>query len=186
MNVYKELITLCYKALPVGTIREHADGKYKKVSENKWVRVSNEGEKKQEDVKFNDKKENVFSETIIKNSLSKRGLKGDVLLDNIDKINEIKETGANIDNNGFVTLYHRTSPENKAKIISTGKMYGEEDGLFFSTKEKGQNAGYGEAVVKFKIPIEKLEIDDLFDDEAHLRLPVKIRQLTNLKNYIKE
>jgi len=52
MNAIKELITLCYKALPVGTIREHTDGyKYKKISDDEWERVSDEGGKKQENIK---------------------------------------------------------------------------------------------------------------------------------------
>ena len=59
-------------------------------------------------------------------------------------------------------------------------MIGKEDGLFFSTKKDGIVLDYGEAVVKAKIPIEKLILDDIFDDEAHLRLPVRRNAFTNI------
>jgi len=142
-----------------------------------------EGEKRRQGLNKPEIKQE-YNPKAIEGNLKKRGLGGDNLLNQIDKIDEIKDNGAEIDNNGFVTLYHRTSPENKKKIMDTGKMFGEEDGLFFSTKEKGQNEGYGNEVIKFKIPVEKLEIDDAFGEEAHLRMPAKIRQLTDMKKYM--
>jgi hypothetical protein len=92
-------------------------------------------------------------------------------LDDLGWLDEAMSAGAKVDDKGMVTVFHRTTPENAEAILSTGKMSGKEDGLFFSTKPDGQNAGYGTAVVEMKIPAWKLELDDVFDGEAHLRLP---------------
>ncbi|MBP3305152.1 MAG: hypothetical protein J6L24_04195 [Oscillospiraceae bacterium] len=84
-------------------------------------------------------------------------------------IDEIKSVGGQVDDNGYVTLYHRTTKQAKEKILSSGKMAGKEDGIFFSTKENGQAVGYGDSVIERRIPAEKLVLDDIIDDEAHLR-----------------
>jgi predicted GNAT family N-acyltransferase len=119
-----------------------------------------------------------------KSNLAKR-LSGDELLNSQDLIDELNDNKADIDQDGMVTVYHRTTPENKAEIERTGEMQGLEDGVFFSTKETGQNQGYGEAVVKLKVPVEQLIVDDTFGDEAHLRIPTaKAGQIVNVKEYI--
>lgn len=106
------------------------------------------------------------------NNLNQR-LSGDDLLNAIDRIEELKTVGTEIDDKGYVTLYHRTDRESAAKIKDTKKMTANEDGVFFSTSENGtNNSGYGDSVVKVKMPIENLEIDDIFDDEASIRVPL--------------
>jgi hypothetical protein len=119
-----------------------------------------------------------------KESISKR-VQGDKLLDAQDLADELNDNKAEIDNDGMVTIYHRTTPENKKEIESTGKMKGLEDGVFFSTKETGQNEGYGESIVKLKVPIESIQIDDTFGDEAHVRIPTKkAGQIIDVKEYL--
>jgi len=119
-----------------------------------------------------------------KESISKR-VQGDKLLDAQDLADELNDNKAEIDNDGMVTIYHRTTPENKKEIESTGKMKGLEDGVFFSTKETGQNEGYGESIVKLKVPIESIQIDDTFGDEAHVRIPTKkAGQIIDVKKYL--
>ena len=110
---------------------------------------------------------------------------GDALLDAEDLISEIEDL-AEISSNGYVTLYHRTTEENVKKIMDTGKMSAKEDGIFFSTKKNSiYTDGYGDSVVKFKIPVEKLVLDDIFDDEAHLRLLLKNRnQVLDVSDYL--
>ena len=98
---------------------------------------------------------------------------GDALLDAQDTIEVVKSIGGNIDENGYVTLYHRTSKENADKIKKSGKMSAKEDGIFFSTQKSGYNDGYGDSVIELKIPAEKLVLDDIFDNEAHFRIPLK-------------
>lgn len=98
---------------------------------------------------------------------------GDALLDAQDTIEVVKSVGGNTDDNGYVTLYHRTSKENADKIKKSGKMSAKEDGVFFSTLKSGYNDGYGDSVVELKIPAEKLVLDDIFDNEAHFRIPLK-------------
>ena len=119
-----------------------------------------------------------------KNNLANR-LSGDQLLDSQDLIDELNDNNAEIDEDGMVTVYHRTTPEKKSEIEKTGNMKGLEDGVFFSTKETGQNQGYGNAIVKLKIPVEQLTLDDTFGDEAHLRIPTtKAGQVVNVKEYL--
>lgn len=100
---------------------------------------------------------------------------GDALLDAQDTVDLVKDIGGKVDENGYVTLYHRTSKENAEKIRSTGKMSAKEDGVFFSTSKTGYNDGYGDAVVELKVPAEKLVLDDIFDNEAHFKIPLENR-----------
>lgn len=113
----------------------------------------------------------------VKHSLSTKleeRVQGDALLDAQDIIDEIKSVGANVDENGYVTVYHRTSKDNAKNIYKTGKMSAKEDGIFFSTNNKGvNNSNYGEAIVELKVPAEKLKLDDIFDDEASVKIPLK-------------
>lgn len=113
-------------------------------------------------------------------------VQGDNLLNAQDLINDIKEVGAEIDSNGYVTLYHRTTPENAKQIYETGKMKAKEDGLFFSTNENGENnSNYGDAIVKLKMPAENLELNDIFDDEASIRVPLKSKNdVLDVSNYL--
>ena len=113
-------------------------------------------------------------------ALIERGITGDNLLNARDLAETILSVGGEITENGEAIVYHGTTAENAKKINSTGKMIGKEDGLFFSTKKDGIVLDYGDAVVKAKIPIEKLILDDIFDDEAHLRLPVRRNAFTNI------
>lgn len=101
-------------------------------------------------------------------------IKGDLLLDAEDMIEELKEVNANVDDFGYVTVYHRTSKENAEQIKKTGKMINKEKGIFVSTKKDGSQAeGYGDTVIEMKIPIEDAQIDDMFGDEAHLAIKTK-------------
>ena len=97
---------------------------------------------------------------------------GDRLLDAQYLIDEVKSVGGEVDENGYIHVFHRTNKEAADRIRSTNKMIAKEDGLFFSTKPDGQIVGYGDEVVDFWIPAERLVLDDIFSDEAHLRLPL--------------
>lgn len=112
-------------------------------------------------------------------------LEGDKLLDALDLIEEIKRVGGVVSEDGMVTVYHRTSQSNADAIYKTGIMKAKEDGLFFSTKENGYNDGYGDAIVKLSIPIEKLVLDDIFTNEAHLRLPLGRSRSFNVSNMLR-
>lgn len=118
--------------------------------------------------------ENAENDTKTIKSLSER-VSGDELLNAEDLIDVVKSVGGEVDNNGYITLYHRTTEQAKEKILSSGKMTAKEDGIFFSTKKDGQANGYGDSVIEMRIPVEKLILDDIFDDEAHLRYPLENR-----------
>ena len=118
--------------------------------------------------------------------LKNRGVDGDALLDAIDLSDEILAVNGEITDDAKVVLYHATSEENARKIIASGKMYGKEDNLFFSTKADGEIQGYGNAIVEAKIPIEKLTLNDVFDDEVHLTMSVKPYQMTNIRFSMKK
>lgn len=99
-------------------------------------------------------------------------------------IDSVKETGGEVSENGLIHVYHRTTPENADSIRKQGYMKALEDGLFFSTKADGQNIGYGEGVVDFWIPANLLEIDDIFNDEVHLRFPLESsRIITDIRPF---
>lgn len=117
-------------------------------------------------------------------SLNER-LSGDELENTIDFINEIKEVGAKVDDNGYVKVYHQTSQENANKILKTGKMSGKEYGIFFSTSRNAQQSeGRGNVKLEFNIPAEKLILDDIFSDNADVKLESKPNQLVDVSDYI--
>lgn len=101
-----------------------------------------------------------------------------------EMINELIDAGAQVDKEGNVIVYHRTSIKNADLIRKTGIMFAKEDGLFFSTKRNGQNIGYGEGVVTLKIPALMLVIDDFFGDEYHLRLPLGNKRKLDISQYL--
>lgn len=100
-----------------------------------------------------------------------RGVTPDEVETNLIKADELTENGGQINNDGTVKLYHYTNPVSKQQIKDSGKMVGLENGVFFSTKKGGEATGFGSEVVSVDVPLEHLEIDDLFGDEAHVRIP---------------
>lgn len=101
-----------------------------------------------------------------------------------DKIEELLANGAEIDGQGRVVLYHRTSPAAAGQIRATGVMIPREDGIFFSTRPDGAASGYGSEVLRFKIPVRLVEIDDVFGDEAHVRLPARAHRANSVGKYL--
>lgn len=98
---------------------------------------------------------------------------GDDLLDAQDLIEEVKSVGGEVDDNGYVTVYHQTSDENAQNIKETGKMTAKEFGVFFSTSKNAQQSdGRGQTKLEFKIPAEKLVLDDIFSDNVDVRIPL--------------
>lgn len=117
-------------------------------------------------------------------SLSQR-VSGDKLLDAQDLIEEIKSVGANVDEKGYVTLYHQTTFENAEKIRQSGKMYAKEPYVYFSTSKNASQAdGRGNVKLEFKIPAEKLELDDIFSDNADVKIKLNGNKELNVSNYI--
>lgn len=119
-------------------------------------------------------------------SLEER-VSGDELLDAQDLIEELSNVGAKIDNNGYVTVYHQTTDEAAKKIKETGKMLSKEPYVYFSTsKDAQQAAGRGQTKLEFKIPVEKLLLDDIFSDNADVKIPLKNFQNSSLdvSNYL--
>lgn len=114
-------------------------------------------------------------------ALEKRGVKNDDLLNAIDLADEILSVNGVITEDAKAVLYHATSEENALKIIESGKMYGKEDALFFSTKSDGEILGYGESIIEARIPLEKLQLNDVFDKEVHLTMSVKPYTMTNIR-----
>lgn len=103
-------------------------------------------------------------------SLKARGVSKEQVAQAQDLLDEIIPVGAKINDDGTVRLYHRTTESAKSEIERTGQMTGKEKGIFFSTKKNGQAEGYGDAIVEVDVPIEKVSLDDIFSDEAHLKI----------------
>ena len=117
-------------------------------------------------------------------SLEQR-VSGDALLDAQDLIDEVKSVGANVDENGYITVYHQTTKENADKIRQSGKMIANEDSVYFSTsKNASQSEGRGQTKIEFKIPAEKLILDDIFSDNADLKVPLKGSKTLDVSNYL--
>ena len=117
-------------------------------------------------------------------SLEER-VSGDKLLDTQDLINEIKDVGAEVDDNGYVTVYHQTTDENAQKIRETGQMISKEPSVFFSTsKNASQSDGRGTTKLEFKIPAEELELDDLFSDNADVKIRLNGKNSLDVSNYL--
>lgn len=117
-------------------------------------------------------------------SLEQR-VSGNELLDAQDLIEEIKSVGAIVDKNGYVTLYHQTTSENAEKIKQSGKMFVKEPYVYFSTSENAsQSDGRGNTKLKFKIPVEKLELDDIFNDNADVKIKLNGSKELDVSNYI--
>lgn len=112
---------------------------------------------------------------------------GDKLLDAQDFINEVKDVGANVDDNGYVTVYHQTTPENAKKILNSGKMSSKEQAVFFSTSQNAsQSDGRGSIKLEFKIPAEELELDDIFSDNADVKINLNGKEDIDVSKYLVE
>ncbi len=117
-------------------------------------------------------------------SLEQR-VSGNKLLDAQDLMEEIKSVGAKVDKNGYVTLYHQTTSENAEKIKQSGKMSAKEPYVYFSTSENAsQSDGRGNTKLEFKIPVEKLELDDIFSDNADVKIKLNGSKELDVSNYI--
>ncbi len=117
-------------------------------------------------------------------SLEQR-VSGDKLLDTQDLIEEIKTVGAKVDKNGYVTLYHQTTNENADKIRQTGKMFAKEPYVYFSTSENAsQSDGRGNTKLEFKIPAEKLTLDDIFEDNADVKIKLDGSKELDISSYL--
>lgn len=118
--------------------------------------------------------------------LEKR-VSGDDLLDAQDLISKIEGVGAEIDSNGYVTVYHQTSEENAKKIKESGKMISNEQAVFFSTSPNAQQSEErGTVKLKFKIPAEELSLDDIFSDNADVRIDLKGKKNIDISSYLQE
>lgn len=116
--------------------------------------------------------------------LSQR-VSGDKLLDTLDFIDEIKSVGAEVDDNGYVTVYHQTTDENAQKIMQTGEMISRELDIFFSTSSNAQQSdGRGTTKLEFKIPAEKLILDDIFDDNADVKISLNGQNKLDVSDYL--
>ena len=127
-----------------------------------------------------DTKYSVSNKASLENRVS-----GDALLDAQDLIDEIKSVGGEVDENGYVTVYHQTSDENAQKIKETGKMISKEQAVFFSTSKNAEQAeGRGQTKLKFKIPAEKLLLDDIFSDNADVKIPLNGEKNIDVSDYL--
>lgn len=119
-------------------------------------------------------------------ALRGRGITGDAFLNAEDLAKEILSVGGTITKDGKAVLYHGTTAEAAAKIKESGKMVGKEPNLFFSTKKDGLILDYGKSVVEVQIPLEKLELNDIFDDELHLTMETQPNRPTNIRFSLRE
>ena len=67
-------------------------------------------------------------------------------------------------------------------------MKGLEDGVFFTTNgDDSQAEGFGSEQIELRIPLEKLQLDDVFGNEAHVRIPTqKSNEIVDVKDFLIE
>jgi len=99
-------------------------------------------------------------------AIESRGVRADALLDALDLADDLTERGADVSPDGIVTLYHRTDPEIAEEIARTGRMLSREDRVFFGTSPTGQIEGHGDAAVRVRMPLERLELQTVMPGEA--------------------
>lgn len=175
----KDWITVNHKHVPI------YDGESKQDAVNRAIAKSNE-DKKQSDIAKNQRQVDKVVQAKKKSNKLEDRLKGDALLNAQDTIEELRANEADVDSNGYVTVYHRTNDSSYNDILKSGIMRAKEDGVFFSTKRDGQAEGFGNKVLVLKIPVEKFIIDDEFGDEVHLRVPLKNRNATfSISEYLR-
>lgn len=86
----------------------------------------------------------------------------------------LRESDADVDERGYVRLYHHTTCRAAEWIGRSGMLLSKEDGVFFSTRMAGEGAAYGPCVVEVLVDAALLELDDEFQDgELHVRVPLK-------------
>src|SRR3990167_9125689 len=87
-----------------------------------------------------------------------------------------------VDDNGMITLYHRTSRTNAEELTKTGRFISKENTgeTFFSSKPTGQAEGYGDTVEKVKVPAQAIHLDDAFKDEMHITVSNRKLALGNI------
>lgn len=152
--------------------------------ETEAVKVRQSSKKSIEDVK-NAAQNEILSKKQTA-ALRDRGVSGDDFLNAEDLAKEILSVGGTITEDGKAVLYHGTTAEAAAKIKESGKMVGKEPNLFFSTKKDGLILDYGKSVVEVQIPLEKLELNDIFDDELHLTMETQPNRPTNIRFSLRE
>jgi len=88
----------------------------------------------------------------------------------LEDLSDLKGNKPKLNDDGTITMYHRTSPESAAEIRKTGKFLSKEntEELFLSSKPTGQAEGYGSEVVEVRVDPAKVRLDDAFDDEIHV------------------
>lgn len=82
----------------------------------------------------------------------------------------------------MLDLYHRTTPEQAARVLRERRMVSRELGshgepvAFFSTATGGQASGYGTAVVHVRVPEDIAILEDEFPG-GELHYAVRVRSL---------
>ena len=100
-------------------------------------------------------------------------------------IEDLKEEGAKVDENGYITVYHNISKYNKKSFEKTGELGGGSNGIIFSTKKDGKIKPYGDKILTFKIPIEKFIWAGSYKNEVLLKIPFKSSyKKINVKKYL--
>ena len=99
----------------------------------------------------------------------------------------IHDPSAEVDIDGNIKVYRRTSAQAAEQIRKTGVMTAQEDALFFSSKQNGYADDYGDAVLALSVPSTVLEVNDIFDGEVHFDIPLKRvnnRWALNVSSYL--
>ena len=94
------------------------------------------------------------------------------------EIADIQGNPVEINDDGTITLYHRTTKEKAKQIRESGAFTSEEQNkVFFSNKPTGQAEGYGDEVIELRVNPTETEMEDAFSEgEVHLSLQTEQAQ----------
>ena len=88
------------------------------------------------------------------------------------KFKDSKNKPIKVNPDGTITVYHRTNLDPK-QINEQGFLSKENTNeIYVSSKNKGMAEEYGKNAIALKVKQEDLEIDDVFEGEAHFRLKI--------------
>jgi len=92
---------------------------------------------------------------------------------NTDHLSGIDGKSPELNDDGTITLYHRTSIDSAKKIVEVGFQRGAENtgDIYFSTSSDEQAVGYGDAIVKINANPSIAVLDDAFPGgEVHVTI----------------
>ncbi|HIA35308.1 MAG TPA: hypothetical protein EYN89_00885 [Flavobacteriales bacterium] len=96
-----------------------------------------------------------------------------IINDSAEHLSGFDGVSPKLNDDGTITLYHRTSIDSAKKIVEVGFQRGAENtgDVYFSTSSDEQAVGYGDAIIKINVNPSIAVLNDAFPDgEVHVTI----------------